>query len=71
MELRQYFNTFRKWLWLIVLATVVATSASFLATRQQAPIYAAKTSLMVGQTLENPNPTGNDCLLYTSPSPRD
>lgn len=63
MELRQYFNTFRKWLWLIVLATLVATAASFLATRQQAPIYAAKTSLMVGQTLENPNPTGNDVWL--------
>lgn len=63
MELRQYFNTFRKWLWLIVLATAVATAASFLATRQQPPIYAAKTTLMVGQTLDNPNPTGNEVWL--------
>ncbi len=63
MELRHYFNTIRKWLWLIVLATAVATAASFIATRQQAPIYSSKTTLIVGSTIENPNPTGNDIWL--------
>ncbi|MEA3338219.1 MAG: polysaccharide biosynthesis tyrosine autokinase [Chloroflexota bacterium] len=63
MELRQYFDTLRKWLWLILLSTAIATVASFLATRQQAPIYSASTTLMVGQTLENPNPTGNEVWL--------
>ncbi len=63
MELRQYFNTVRKWWWLIVLATLVATAASFLATRSQPPQYASKTTLMIGRTLENPNPTGNEVWL--------
>jgi capsular exopolysaccharide synthesis family protein len=63
MELRQYFNTVRKWLWLIVLATAVAALASFIATRQQPPIYSAKTTLVVGSTIENPNPTGNEIWL--------
>ncbi len=63
MELRQYLNTLRKWWWLIVLSTLVATVASFLATRSQPPQYASKTTLMIGRTLENPNPTGNDIWL--------
>ncbi len=63
MELRQYFNTIRKWWWLIALATLVATVASFLATRSQPLQYSSKTTLMVGRTLENPNPTGNDIWL--------
>ncbi len=63
MELRQYFNTLRKWWWLILLATVVATAASFLATRSQPPVFSSKTTLMIGSTLENPNPTGNDVWL--------
>jgi non-specific protein-tyrosine kinase len=63
MELRQYFNTVRKWLWLIVLATAVAALASFIATRQQPPIYSSKTTLIVGSTIENPNPSGNDIWL--------
>ena len=63
MELRQYFNTIRKWLWLILLATAVATVASFIATRRQPPIYNASTTLIVGSTIENPNPTGMDIYL--------
>ena len=63
MELRQYFNTLRKWFWLIALATLVAVVSSFLATRQQPPIFSSKTTLIVGSTIENPNPTGNDFYL--------
>ncbi len=63
MELKQYLSTLRKWWWLIALSTLVATFSSFLATRQQPPIYSAKTTLMVGRTIENPNPTGNEVWL--------
>lgn len=63
MELRQYFNTLRKWFWLIALATLVAAASSFLATRQQPPNYSSKTTLIVGSTIENPNPSGNDIWL--------
>jgi non-specific protein-tyrosine kinase len=63
MELRQYFGTLRKWLWLIVLATLVAAFSSYLATRQQLPNYSAKTTLIVGRTIENPNPNSNEVWL--------
>jgi uncharacterized protein involved in exopolysaccharide biosynthesis len=63
MELHQYFQTIRKWLWLILLSTLVAVAASFIATRQQPSIYSAKTTLMIGSTIENPNPGANDLWL--------
>ena len=44
MELKEYILPLRKWWWLIVAATLVATVASFLATRQQPPIYQSRTS---------------------------
>ncbi|MDH7487825.1 MAG: polysaccharide biosynthesis tyrosine autokinase, partial [Anaerolineae bacterium] len=63
MELRQYAAVIWKWLWLIVLATLVASASSFLATRQQSPIYQAKTTLMVGQALQKPDVNQADFWL--------
>lgn len=48
MELRQYFNIIWKWLWLMILAVVVAGAASYLASRAVQPLYQTKTSLLVG-----------------------
>ncbi len=63
MELKEYIAPLRKWWWLLVAATLVATVASYLATRQQPPIYQSRTTLMVGRAIENPNPSGNDLWL--------
>lgn len=63
MELKQYFNTIRKWWWLIAASTLVAMISSFIAVQQQPSIYKAKTTLMVGRSLADPNPTGNDVWL--------
>jgi non-specific protein-tyrosine kinase len=63
MELADYIRPLRKWWWLIVAATLVATVSSYLATRQQAPIYRTRTTLMVGTAIENPNPNGNEFWL--------
>ncbi|MER2599267.1 MAG: polysaccharide biosynthesis tyrosine autokinase [Caldilineales bacterium] len=63
MELRQYFLIVRKWWWLLLLSTLVATLASFIATRTQPDQYSSKTTLMIGRALENPNPTGNEVYL--------
>ena len=63
MELADYIRPLRKWWWLIVAATLVATISSFLATRQQAPIYRTRATLMVGTAIENPNPNGNEFWL--------
>ncbi|MGQ9768534.1 MAG: polysaccharide biosynthesis tyrosine autokinase [Anaerolineae bacterium] len=63
MELKDYIRPLRKWWWLIVAATLVATFSSFLATRQQPPIYHTRVTVMVGSAIENPNPSGNEFWL--------
>ena len=52
MELKEYILPLRRWWWLIIASTLVAVVASFLATRQQAPIYQTHTTLMIGNAIE-------------------
>ena len=63
MELKEYILPLRKWWWLILASTLVATFSSVLATRQQAPIYRARATIMIGTAIDNPNPSGNDFWL--------
>lgn len=49
MELRHYINLLRKWLWLIVLCTIIASAAAFLFSRQQTPIYEATSTILINQ----------------------
>ena len=63
MELRQYAAIVWKWLWLIVLTTLVAAVSSYLATGDQPLTYRVKTTLMVGQVLQKRNPSGADFFL--------
>jgi succinoglycan biosynthesis transport protein ExoP len=64
MELRQYASVIWKWLWLILLSTAVAATFSWLAVKDQPPIYQTSTTLMIGQTIEMANPNTSD--FYTS-----
>ncbi len=63
MELKQVIAPLRKWWWLVVAATLVAAVSSYLATRQQPPIYGTRVTVMVGSAIENPNPNGNEVWL--------
>jgi capsular exopolysaccharide synthesis family protein len=56
MELRHYINILLKWWWLIVIAAVVAGVAAFLGSLTTPRQYQSRATLMVGQTLQNPNP---------------
>jgi len=56
MELRHYINIVVKWWWLIVIATVIAGAAAFLGSLTTPRQYQARATLMMGQTLQNPNP---------------
>jgi len=49
MELRIYWQLLIKWLWLIVLTTVVAATAAYLVSIRQTPIYQASVRLRVVQ----------------------
>jgi non-specific protein-tyrosine kinase len=57
MELRQYIQVLIKWWWLLAATVIVTGAASWLATRAVPRTYLSRTTLMVGQTLQNPNPT--------------
>ncbi|HZD58363.1 MAG TPA: polysaccharide biosynthesis tyrosine autokinase [Anaerolineales bacterium] len=63
MNLHAYFKPLLRWWWLVVAATFVAAISSFLATRGQLPTYQAKTTLMIGRTIEDPNPTSGEFIL--------
>ncbi len=63
MELRQYFNVLLKWWWLIVAAIVVASAASYLSSLATPRVYQSRTTVIVSQALQNPNPNQTD--IYT------
>jgi capsular exopolysaccharide synthesis family protein len=52
-----------RWWWLIVLSVLLATGASYAAGERQQPIYASRTTLIVGSTFQTPNPTNTDFTL--------
>jgi non-specific protein-tyrosine kinase len=49
MEIRHYAGLLRKWLWLIVAATLLAGLIAFIVSRNSAPVYQASATLMVNQ----------------------
>lgn len=63
MDLRDYLIPLRRWWWLLLASTLVATVSSVIAVSQQPPIYQARTSLLIGQAISNPNPDSNDLWL--------
>jgi succinoglycan biosynthesis transport protein ExoP len=57
MELREYAAILLKWLWLIVLAAVVAGAAAWYVIKDQPAFYQTSTTLMIGQAIDKANPT--------------
>jgi non-specific protein-tyrosine kinase len=60
MELRQYVSVILKWWWLILLSVALAAGGAWLATKDQPDLYQTSTTLMIGQAIEDINPTGAD-----------
>ena len=63
MELRQIVSALLKWWWLLLASMVVAGASAYLGSRSTPHLYMAHTTVMVGQALQNPNPTSSD--FYT------
>jgi tyrosine-protein kinase len=63
MELNKYIFPLRKWWWLVVASTLIATIFSSLSVLRQPAIYQARTTLMIGTTITDPNPSSNELLL--------
>ncbi len=63
MDLNAYIGPLRKWWVLLVVASLVGAISSYLVTRQQPPVYQARTTLIIGRSVFIPNPTGSDFWL--------
>lgn len=63
MELNKYIFPLRKWWWLVVASTLIAAIFSSLSVLRQPAIYQARTTLMIGTTITNPNPSSNELFL--------
>jgi succinoglycan biosynthesis transport protein ExoP len=63
MEFKQYILPLKRWWWLLVAATMIAAGSSYLATLRQPPIYQTLSTLMIGQVITDPNPTGAEFTL--------
>lgn len=63
MELRQIAGTIWKWLWLILLCAAVAGFAAWWFAKDQQPVYRTSTTLMIGQAIEQSDPSYAD--FYT------
>jgi succinoglycan biosynthesis transport protein ExoP len=64
MDLKSYLVPLIKYWWLLLLSVLVASLSSFFVTREQPPIYLARTTLLVSRTIyESPNPNTNNLWL--------
>jgi non-specific protein-tyrosine kinase len=63
MELKEVIAPLKKWWWLLLASTLVATTSSFFAVQQQPLIYRTSATLIIGRTIDNPNPSGAEFYL--------
>ena len=61
MELRQYASIIWKWLWLIILGTLVAGVTAFVVSRGTIPVYEASATLLIQQA-DSPGLTYSDIM---------
>jgi capsular exopolysaccharide synthesis family protein len=55
-DLKTYVAPLLKWWWLLFISAVVAGVSAYLITDRLPEVYQARTTLMVGQTINSPNP---------------
>ncbi len=63
MELGRYFDVVKRWWWLIVVSVALAAGASYVYSERQPRIYASRTTLMVGTSIQSSNPDLRDLGL--------
>jgi succinoglycan biosynthesis transport protein ExoP len=63
MALEQYLAVVKKWWWLMVASMLVAAVSSYLAVSRVPRVYQATTTVMVGQSLREANPTYQDIAI--------
>lgn len=61
--LKSYLSPLLKWWWLVIAAPVIAAVSAFLFARQLPPVYQARTTMLIGRAIQDPNPSGNEFSL--------
>lgn len=56
MTLKYYLSLIWRWWWVWLISVALALASGYLYTQRQPRIYMARTTLMVGQSIANPNP---------------
>ena len=63
MDIRSYFTPLLKWWWLIAITAVLAAGTTYIVVRNQPPVFTAQTTLLIGKTITEPNPSSNEFWL--------
>lgn len=63
LDVKDFIMPLIKWWWLIAIATLLAAASSYVAVGQQPLTYNSTATLMIGNALENPNPSSAE--FYT------
>lgn len=63
MDFKAYISPLQKWWWMIAAAGVIAAVVSFFITLGQPAMYQSRTTLIIGQSLTNPNPNSTQFYL--------
>lgn len=63
IELRQLLRPLYRWWWLLATATLIAATSSFIYTFFQPAVYQARSTLLVGSAIKEPNPSSNQLYL--------
>ena len=60
MELKHYLVILRRWGWIMLLCTILASVASYWFSSRQPRVYESRARYLVGPVLDNPNVSSND-----------
>lgn len=63
MNIRPYLAPILKWWWLLLAAAALAGVTSYMIVRDQPPVFNSRTTLLIGQTLSQTNPSSNEFWL--------
>ena len=63
MNLKDILAPVLKWWWLLVIACIISTSTAVWAVRGIPPVYMARTTLMIGRAIMDPNPSSYEFAL--------
>lgn len=66
MDLKDYVRPLLRWWWVLLAASIVAGVSTFFYTRQQLPVFQSRTTLVIGSSVYQSNPSSNDLYLGQS-----